>query len=1400
MKRFLFIYLVSSFYCASQEIPKILDIKSPDVAAIGLYGKTPVSLSRGSIDISVPIHTLKEGNIQIPISLNYNSTGVKVNQLPSSVGTNWSLQAGGIITRNIKSYPDETNYTSKLVADYPLQNTEVIELSTGFFYNSNKLINIPKNSGELHTFLQNNYGIDFEPDEFIFNFNGYSGRFYYSQNGNWIVENLPGAEISFTLEKRQNRKITQIICENPLGSSCVAIIATVDFDVIKSFHFKTPDGLEYTFGEAETAFNYSRNDFPMDNVSWVLTKVYDPKSKQEVNFEYTDKTYIRSALEISYIENRRKTYSTWFNDLLFGPATSYSNQKRVKAQNVAGISKQLKRITSTNYEVNFENVESIQLNYDFEIINSSVLNERVNLIKGNNLSQLGSGFSGNDGFGLHRVADFGLNVRPQIDKKRYQLNTIEIKSKLSNRIIKGFYFDYTKDPNKRLYLKKIKETNENPYEFEYYHEGDLPNYLDDKWLIDHWGYFNNKTNPALTATFPLTKSIVEDHEKSKDPDENYTYYGSLKKITYPTRGYTEYEYENNRYIKSVNRESFTSLGYSLIDHKIEKVAGGLRVKTIKDYKNSDKLVLKRSFSYEGGILPFKPVYYIPDNSFVSFHGNSDSGSVFKTSSIIELQDYGNIPVQYSKVTERIIEENIGKAGKIEYMYSNYSDHPDQGYDATISPGLSDVSPGYKNDNARGKLLSRKSYNEDNTLIEEEINLYHKNEIYGDINAIQTNYYYSYGAGAAGAFAQATSYRISIDPFNLFEINTNKYFQNGTLSTTENRIYNNYNLLKRTTHKNSKGQFVTKDFFYVGDLETEKNKGLFIKDLGISTLIQENTSIGNKIINANLTTFLKNNNNDIVLDSFFKFENNASTSALRSPTLINNQILVDQNFNKEISFELFNEKGGLVHYIENDTENKHQLWGYNGEHVIAKIEGNITANQLINALKELNMNYSSLDVDFGYDEQNIISTFKKLREKLPHLLITSYTYIHGIGLSSITNPNGIRFDYDYIGQRLVSISDQNGNKIKTFDYNFKNSNDFKVDNVQLGNIINNSSENLIVNTNELDLSVEVLNHGSDKLTFTWVIESLDGEKHVYKTKEPKLKTKIIYDYHPMINVTCTVKDNYSFIQDTKDIELIVDIVDPYLDESSTFNNYVIKGGSGDFEYHWKITIEGRRFYGINIKTQSREFKANSGQVILKYLEGRPCFNTFIELKVSDLKTGKMLNVMKEKSISIVCPEEDPIPEGCFIAGTKILMSNGSQKNVEDVNIGDKVLTYDTNTREIKAGEVKNIATPEHTKFVEFRFENDTKNTNTLDHPYYVIGKGWSSYDPEMTKIKYDLEVNKIELGDNVLLFDETTKRVRKLKLTDQKLISKTQKTYNLEKVSENHNFFANGILVHNKSKD
>ena len=147
--------------------------------------------------------------------------------------------------------------------------------------------------------------------------------------------------------------------------------------------------------------------------------------------------------------------------------------------------------------------------------------------------------------------------------------------------------------------------------------------------------------------------------------------------------------------------------------------------------------------------------------------------------------------------------------------------------------------------------------------------------------------------------------------------------------------------------------------------------------------------------------------------------------------------------------------------------------------------------------------------------------------------------------------------------------------------------------------------------------------------------------------------------------------------------------------------------------------------------------------------------------------------------------------CFVAGTKIETEDGI-KNIEDIDAGDIVLTYNHATNETQYKEVRQVCMCSKEKTVVYTFDNNKTLEGTFDHPLYCTEKGYVSYKPNLTAEMYDLVVEQIELGDKILTADN--EEVRVIDMEESPIL---RTVYNLKKVEDNHNFFANGILAHNR---
>ena len=79
---------------------------SPQAAAFARYGEYPVSLATGVPEIKIPLYEIKLGNYTLPISISYHASGIKVDDVASTVGLGWVLNAGGIVSRTVCGAPD----------------------------------------------------------------------------------------------------------------------------------------------------------------------------------------------------------------------------------------------------------------------------------------------------------------------------------------------------------------------------------------------------------------------------------------------------------------------------------------------------------------------------------------------------------------------------------------------------------------------------------------------------------------------------------------------------------------------------------------------------------------------------------------------------------------------------------------------------------------------------------------------------------------------------------------------------------------------------------------------------------------------------------------------------------------------------------------------------------------------------------------------------------------------------------------------------------------------------------------------------------------------------------------------------------------------------------------------
>ena len=136
--------------------------------------------------------------------------------------------------------------------------------------------------------------------------------------------------------------------------------------------------------------------------------------------------------------------------------------------------------------------------------------------------------------------------------------------------------------------------------------------------------------------------------------------------------------------------------------------------------------------------------------------------------------------------------------------------------------------------------------------------------------------------------------------------------------------------------------------------------------------------------------------------------------------------------------------------------------------------------------------------------------------------------------------------------------------------------------------------------------------------------------------------------------------------------------------------------------------------------------------------------------------------------------------CFTAGTSITLADGSLKSIENIKDYDEVLCWSHATEELIPGKVETVSKKLSDQVYTIKHGNE-KTTVTAEHPFYVVNKN-----------EYVAAKN-LKEGDIFITDTGSETKVKEVIIPeDDKFIE----VYNLGNVSPVHNFFADGVLVHN----
>lgn len=1158
--------------------PQIIP-SSPQSQIFEKYLNHEISEYNGLPQIEIPLYEIKIKGLTIPITLSYHAGGIKYRQYDGEVGAGWSLNVGGYrVSRTVKGKTDEdTEFYSH---DY---YNEVVQNARSGDY-AKKLIK--------DTYLAGMNGWRYNTENFL-----YEDRTNYldSQYDDFIYM-LPSSSGQFIITDRN--VITNAIENITLGDSRDQIFLNIEnndaplnrlhHNSLNSIEIRDENGFIYNLGGKlpDGSFLIEMSD-PLQEIvystAWPLNRILSPFN-DKIEFSYkkigTGSEKYNNNPYLNIVQPECTDYS---------PGGSYSPQ---------------------TFDNRFPKNISLSSFYSSMFFIDTIKTENIKIIF------------------------------ERDDQVEHQLKRILIQD-YNGEVKKQVKFDYEKKLFHDL-LSSIKFGNisedEKEYNFSYY---DGPNVAEDRIYPDQWGYYSSQiAHPVFTTKNIYNRDATYHSELGKlkiqtyganlgahqlNPgdfrpledalQDSYARFGdkktvkvvpdffSLKTISFPTGGYTEFQYESHEY-KSESLEE---------DIK----GGGLRIKTIisRPDTESPETITRYKYGKNEDGLGYPNVDLIwrdfVDNSLTFRHVDEwiagaavhttirgTGGLLCSTSSL--LPEGSNVKIQYDEVHKyqfpaehvNFKEKTISKF-KIEneYVFWNYPENDYQGphikkYSGLLNSGITAWRKQVKEyrPTSKPRLDSREIYNREGKIIQKEkYNYIKKNNLeYSGVKTFKavsgnvekqerilsvlyqyTDSYFAHFPYTIKSYAELLDEKIITDY-------THIGIDSIPTSIKEKYYYNSQNQLTKKTIISSGNAEVTTEYKYPADFIGENNVyKIMVENNIIAPIIEQTTKHGNSLVGKIKTEY---SNNQDVTNGFIL------PSAIMAAT-------TDDNYRTELTYDKYDIKGNPLQITDINGIRTSYLWSYNYQYPIAEITNGQYADININTTEIAKSRHPNMD------EVNKLRSTSSLSGSL----INTYEYEEFRGIKKHTNPRSIstNYGYDKFG-RFSSIKDNNDYLIEEYKYNYNP--------VPMLMLTMNLKEEYIINS-RADISVNVAN-GSNDYIYSWILSDTDG--NVISNIENGTNTFItpIFTKVDMMVITCNVHDKIlnqkTSIKRTFNVTHLPVKIDVYdvatgkypdkyhlLSENPSENiktlKVVPKNGSGNYSYEWFLAYSqtGTKFkYGYS----------------------------------------------------------------------------------------------------------------------------------------------------------------------------------------------------------------------------
>lgn len=688
--------------------------------------------------------------------------------------------------------------------------------------------------------------------------------------------------------------------------------------------------------------------------------------------------------------------------------------------------------------------------------------------------------------------DFGIGkITFEYKENKNKIERIKISAKTENtdRLIK--YLECTRSSSNKFLESVIWKDSQGKvfekYNFEYY---PLETNEEEGQIGDYWGYRNGMFSSSSSAAAPFfvpfsfvtsTGVTYKIGSGSQNANPEYAQSGILKKVFYPTGGYTEFLYESNKY---------------KYQDQI-KEGGGLRIKQINTVDPFGKSIIKRYkygyYEYENGygriklapeiksipnrnamsdVLVLNTTVNAPDAAHTQPYPFAVSWKrrqkTYSSSINGDAQFFNNIPIFYNRITEYIDNETNNNSLKTEYEYSdkyNSTSYNLYYYDTTfndvsINPSATSYPMSQLQSNMLSILKRNGNSNWDRKLYGTFYDFYWKKN-----NLLVKKEYITNGDGNY-SIAKSTNFEYKEDPIDTIsgikiekcvefpfdhpgsrshELFMGKYSTlpifrcfdyaisrgRNSLSCKKESLFtkNGEPIQTITTYDENEIGLLNKQEFIGSSAEVIKEETQYPSDLKDNSVYRAMTDLN--IINIPVKKLR-------YVDNIFKEQIETVYMDWGNNLFLPGEVLTKKENQSSsvlrVKYHKYDSYGNPSYIVKDESEKKVYIWGYMGKYLIAEI---------------LNATYEEVEMKLGgvdiinkltsrimptQDEWNKINA---LRSLLPNSQVMTFVYNPLIGIAEIIDARGTSqyYQYDDAGH-LVEIQNHNRKTEKTYEYHYR----------------------------------------------------------------------------------------------------------------------------------------------------------------------------------------------------------------------------------------------------------------------------------------------------------------------------------------------------------------------------